>query len=251
MAAVAVVAVALAAAGTDAVVAVTDAESASSGPPPPRPRRARHEPLLTYALLAGIVVAFLVTLAAPALTDRGVLFGPAVAEGQWGRIVTSGFLHAGLLHIGFNGYLLFLLGRMMEPGIGSVRFGAIYAGGLFGGSLGALLLSWNTPTLGASGAVFGLMGGAMVGLRRRGIDPWRSSIGTLVLFNLAFTFLVPGVSIGGHVGGLLGGAAAAVPVFLLERRGQRGMGTALGVAIAIAIGVTAVVAGEAGPYQWF
>lgn len=206
---------------------------------------------MTYALLGLIVLAFVATLAQPELADRGVLFGPAVAAGEWWRTITSGFLHAGLIHIGFNGYLLYLLGRMMEPGIGSVRFGAIYAGGLFGGSLGALILTWSTPTLGASGAVFGLMGGAMVGLRRRGIDPWRSSIGTLVLFNLAFTFLVPGISIGGHVGGLIGGALASLPIFALDRGTERGVGTGLGIAVAIGLAAAAILAGSAGMLELF
>ncbi|MDX1657918.1 MAG: rhomboid family intramembrane serine protease [Nitriliruptorales bacterium] len=221
------------------------------GPPeqaPPTGRSGREaEPIVTYWLLGAIVLAFLLSQAAPDLADRGVLFGPAVAAGEWGRIVTSGFLHAGLLHIGFNGYLLYLLGRMLEPGIGSTRFTAIYLGGLFGGSAGALLLSWATPTLGASGAVFGLMGGAMVGLRRRGIDPWRSSIGTLVLLNLAFTFLVPGISIGGHVGGLVGGAATAAPLFAAERGEARRVGAAAGYAVVAGLGAAAVLLGEWAP----
>lgn len=198
---------------------------------------------MTFGLLGLIVAAFLGTLAWPELADAGVLFGPAIAAGEWWRIITSGFLHAGLMHIGFNGYLLYLLGRMMEPGIGHLRFATIYAAGLFGGSLGALLLTWDTPTLGASGAVFGLMGGAMVGLRRRGIDPWRSSIGTLVLLNLGFTFLVPGISIGGHVGGLVGGVLAALPIFGLGGSGERAPGAAVGVIITLGLAAAAVVAG--------
>ena len=93
--------------------------------------------------------------------------------------------------------------------MGRARFLGVYAAGLAGGSAGVLLLSWDAPTLGASGAVFGLMGAAMVLLRRRGINPWQTSIGSLVLLNLVITFLIPQVSVGGHVGGLAGGALAA------------------------------------------
>src|SRR5690606_10413306 len=76
------------------------------------------------------------------------------------------------------------------------------------------------PTIGASGMVFGLMGAAMVGLRNRGVDPWRSGIGALVVLNLVITFVVPNISVGGHLGGLLGGSAAATLLFV-DRSGAR------------------------------
>jgi membrane associated rhomboid family serine protease len=206
--------------------------------------------LLTKALVAINVAVFLLQQVPDlggAVTRAGVLFGPAVASGEWWRIVTSGFLHGGILHIGFNAYLLWMLGQMLEPEAGTARYAALYAAGLFGGSAGALLLSWDAPTLGASGAVFGLMGAAMVGMRRRGVNPWRSSIGSLVLLNLVFTFAVPSVSIGGHLGGLLGGAAAALPVFQahLPTRQSR---LVVPLLVAAAIGAAAVWLGTAGPF---
>lgn len=181
-----------------------------------------------------------------ALTRDLILFGPAVAAGEWWRVVTGGFLHGSVIHVGFNAYLLWLLGNMLEPETGSGRFGAVYAAGLFGGAGGALLLSWGSPVLGASGAVFGLMGAAMVGMRRRGINPWRSSIGTLVILNLVFTFAAPNISIGGHLGGFAGGALAALPLFQaqLPTRSAR-QGAAWG--IAAAVGGLAVLLGVAGP----
>ena len=200
----------------------------------------------TRGLLGVIIVVFLLQQASEVVFQQGALFGPAVAAGEWWRVVTGGFLHGSILHIGFNGYLLYVLGQMLESSIGTNRFVALFAAGLFGGSLGALLLQWDGATIGASGAVFGLMGAAMVGLRRRGIDPWRSSIGMLVLINLGFTFLVPGISIGGHVGGLLGGAVAAAPLFAFERE-RRSLGTALAWAVAGVLAIAAVVAGVAGP----
>lgn len=181
------------------------------------------------------------------LVVRGGLFGPAVQAGEWWRVATSGFLHSDgfVLHILFNGYLLYQLGRMLEPGVGTSRFLALFAGGLFGGSAGALFLSWDALTIGASGAVFGLMGAAMVLLRRRGINPWRTGIGTLVIINLVFTFVASGVSLGGHVGGLLGGALVALPL----TGGNHGRDAAKAWALAGALGVVAVVAGVGGPWM--
>lgn len=200
----------------------------------------------TKVLLGAIIVVYLLQQTNDVVFQQGALFGPAVAAGDWYRVVSGGFLHGSVFHIGFNGYLLWILGRMLEPSTGTSRFLALFAAGLFGGSLGALLLQWGGATIGASGAVFGLMAAAMVGLRRRGIDPWRSSIGMLVLLNLAFTFLVPGISIGGHIGGLIGGALAAVPIFLLDAD-RRSLGTVAAWGVALALGAAAIFAGVAGP----
>jgi membrane associated rhomboid family serine protease len=208
---------------------------------------ARATTAMVTKVLVGINVAlYVLQQVSPTVTNAGVLFGPAVAAGQWWRIVTGGFLHASLIHIGFNAYLLWMLGNMLEPEVGQRRFGAVYAAGLFGGSAGALLLSWTAPTLGASGAVFGLMGAAMIGMRRRGVNPWRSSIGTLVILNLVFTFASPGVSIGGHLGGLAGGALAALPVFRAHLPSRRTSVAAVS-GIALVIGAVAVGFGVAGP----
>ena len=160
-----------------------------------------------------------------------------VGLGEWWRIVTSAFLHGGLVHLAFNGLLLWRLGQLLEARVGTGAFLGLTASGLAGGGLGVVALSWvvaATPlggvgfvrtvlgggpftiTVGASGAVFGLMGAFLVLLRRRGVDPWAtaegSTVGALVLLNLVLTFAVPTISVGGHVGGLLGGAAAALLV---------------------------------------
>jgi membrane associated rhomboid family serine protease len=200
----------------------------------------------TTTLLVLIGAVYVAQLVFPDLWRQGALHGPSVAlGGEWWRIVTSGFLHSQnlLLHVAFNGYLLYLLGQMLEPGIGTNRFAAVYFAGLFGGSAGALALSWSAGTIGASGAVFGLMGAAMVLLRKRGINPWKTSIGTLVLINLAFTFLAPGISIGGHVGGIIGGALAALPL----TGDHGGRDTAIAWVIAAALAGAALYAGVAGP----
>jgi len=137
---------------------------------------------------------------------NGALFGPLIAEeGEWWRIFTSGFLHSGLPHIGFNMLLLWLLGTQLEKALGPVRFVILYMGSLVAGAFGALLVDPVALTVGASGAVFGLMGAAVAAQRSSGISPWKSGIGGLVLVNLIITFSVSSISVGGHIGGLIGG----------------------------------------------
>ena len=114
--------------------------------------------------------------------------------------------------------LLYFLGRILEPGIGTARFVAIYLASLFAGSLGALLFSPDALSFGASGAVFGILGAAFVIARHRRIDSLASSVGALIVLNLAISIGVPGISIGAHVGGLVAGGACA----LLIAAGERG-----------------------------
>jgi membrane associated rhomboid family serine protease len=124
----------------------------------------------------------------------------------WYRLVTSGFLHFGVIHIAFNMYFLYVLGPMLEPGLGRVNFLLLYVAALLGGSLGVIVLDSGGITAGASGAVFGLLAAATVGLWRRGVNPFSTAIGTTLLLNLFITFAIPGISIGGHLGGALAGA---------------------------------------------
>ena len=109
--------------------------------------------------------------------------------------------------------LLFQLGQLLEPAIGRVRFALLYFGALLAGSAGVLLLEPNAIAGGASGAVFGLMGAAFIGLRNRGVNPFSTGLGTVLLLNLLLTFTIPGIAIGAHVGGIIGGAIAGWVVF--------------------------------------
>ena len=141
------------------------------------------------------------------------LWGPALEQGEWYRLVTSGFLHYGIIHIGFNMYLLYMLGQMLEPAIGRVRFALVYFAGLLGGSAGAMLLSPNSLTAGASGAVFGLMALAFVGYYLHGTNPMSTSIGSLLVLNVVITFLWSNrISVGGHLGGAVAGAICGFAV---------------------------------------
>jgi membrane associated rhomboid family serine protease len=145
------------------------------------------------------------------------LYGPFVSEGDWYRLLTSGFLHASLGHIFFNMLALFFLGRLLETGIGSTRFVFVYFASLLAGSFGALLLSPESLTLGASGAVFGLFGAALVIARGRGLDALARTIGIILVLNLAFTLGVPHISIGAHLGGLAGGVLCSLVIVEGER----------------------------------
>ena len=160
----------------------------------------------------------------------------------WYRLVTSGFLHFGIFHIGFNMYFLYVLGPMLEPGLGRVNFLLLYMASLLGGSLGVVVLDSGGITAGASGAVFGLLAAATVGLWRRGVNPLTTGIGTALVLNLFITFAIPGISIGGHIGGAIAGAiCGAVMLAPAYRRGPEW--TVWATPIVVGIGsVVAVIA---------
>jgi membrane associated rhomboid family serine protease len=184
----------------------------------------------TYALIALNIAAFVAELVGggaasfrgggQVIQDAG-LNGPQVADGEVWRIVTAGFLHAGFLHIAINMFALFILGTLLEPGIGTPRFLAVYFVSLLAGSFGALLLDPNETTVGASGAIFGLMSAAFIVARPASGEQLASQIGFYVILNLVFTFGVPGISVGGHLGGLIGGGLAALLITFAERSASR------------------------------
>ena len=130
-----------------------------------------------------------------------------VAAGEWWRLLTSGFLHASPLHIGSNMLALFFIGRALEPALGTLRTGLIYFVSLAAGSLGVMMLEPGVASLGASGAIFGLAGALLVIAHAAASGVMQSGIGPMILLNLAFTFTIPGISMGAHIGGLIGGAA--------------------------------------------
>jgi membrane associated rhomboid family serine protease len=176
---------------------------------------------------------------------HGALFGPSIRfNHEYWRLITGGFLHASIIHIGFNMYLLYVLGRMLEPAIGPVRFGAVYFVSLLAGSMGALVLDPNIPTIGASGAVFGLMAAAVVEMRARGIDPMQSGIPLLIVFNLVLSFTLANVSVGGHIGGLIGGALAALAIQAGVRRRSSALGLALCAVLAVGFVAGAIVVAQ-------
>jgi membrane associated rhomboid family serine protease len=206
-------------------------------------------PTVTYALIALNVVAFVIELATGGRTSRVVIdfstlgyangFDVGVAAGEWWRLVTGAFLHSPTnpLHILFNMYLLFVLGRMLEPVLGHVRFAALYGASLLAGSFGAIIAAPDTLTLGASGAIFGLMGATFALERARGVNPRQSGILPLIVLNLVLGFAIPGVSVGGHIGGLIGGGLAGLA---MDRIASRRRGLALPVGVCVVIGAISV-----------
>ncbi len=192
-----------------------------------KPRRAAsvgvgEEPVLTYVLIGiNVAVALGAFLSGASATGGGGIGSSslladgavsrfAVDQGEYWRLLTSGFLHTGFLHLLFNMFALYVLGGMLEPAIGRLKFGVVYFVSLFAGSFGALLLTPDGATAGASGAIFGLMGAAVIVMRDRGINPMESGIGLWIGLNLLITFTIPGISIGGHIGGLIGGLIVAL-----------------------------------------
>src|SRR5215204_6489716 len=130
-------------------------------------------------------------------------------------------LHAGILHIAFNMFALYILGTLLEPGIGTPRFLAVYFVSLLAGSFGALVITPDSFTVGASGAVFGLMSAAFIIARHRGFEQLAGQIGFFIIINIFFTLGVGNISVGGHFGGLIGGALCALLIVLAERRARR------------------------------
>lgn len=235
-----------------------------------RMRSMASRPRVTFALIAINVVAFLSEQGQLTISGSSI-HGPVIEEGilarvltvvngqglvaarlpiaeehQYWRLITSGFLHENLLHIGFNMYLLYLLGVMLEPALGSVKFGAIYFTSLLAGSFGALFAT-AAPTLGASGAVFGLMGAAVVELRARRISVMESGIGALIILNLILSFTLANISVGAHIGGLAGGVLAGFAIRTADDRHRSWLGLAACVALsAAAVAGAIAVAGATG-----
>ena len=168
-------------------------------------------------------------------TDRSGTLG--VANGEWWRIVTSGFIHYGLIHIGFNMFALFQLGRVLEPALGRGRFIGLYAVSLLGGAFGALLFQPFGATGGASGAVFGLAGAATIALRQRGV-PFNNTWGPMLLINLVLSVSLRGVSLGGHIGGLVFGGVLGAILMNPKRRGKN---AGQDVALLLVMGLVALI----------
>lgn len=201
---------------------------------PPRREQLRYwnaarPDLVTRSLVAVNVVVYLWVVSGQSMlsnrgfiNDRELRLGLSksfIDAGEWYRLVSCGFLHFGILHLAMNMLLLWQLGQILEPALGRGKYILLYIAGLIGGSAGALLMSPNALTGGASGAVFGLMAAAAVGLQQRGINPMRTGIGATLILNLLITFAIPGISIGGHLGGAIVGGA--VGYAMLEPRWHR------------------------------
>ena len=177
-------------------------------------------------------------LVSTAVDSSGQVIG--VSEGEWWRLLTATFLHYGLIHLGMNMLVLWMIGPPLEEYFGHWRYLLVYLVAGLAGSAGALLWSPDALTVGASGAIWGIMGAALV-LEARRIWVFGGQALGLVLLNLAITFLIPGISIGGHIGGLIGGGL----VILAYQHADRMHRPALGYAGAVAVAVVSAALGIA------
>lgn len=168
--------------------------------------------------------------------QEGALRAIEVYQGEWWRLFTVGFLHAGLLHLALNMYFIWIFGNLLEPALGRLNFAAIYVASLLGGSVGALALTPAAQaTVGASGAAFGLLGVALVMARKRGLDDLASQLMMLAVLNGAISFL-PGISLGGHLGGFLTGLVLGLLTYgPLRRQPKAVLAASAGLAIALLI----------------
>jgi membrane associated rhomboid family serine protease len=167
---------------------------------------------------------------------------------QYYRLLTSGFLHDGLLHILFNMWFLYVVGPALEQAVGRWNFLAIYLATLLAGSFGALLFEPDTYTVGASGALFGLLGALIVVARYRGISIWQSGLGATLVINIVFSLSIAGISIGGHLGGVAGGLICGwLYMELVDRRRMQAAFFAGCVLVAVvSVAAALAVAGSHG-----
>ena len=204
----------------------------------------------TVVLVALNVLVYLITvyqgagISAPAgeVFDKGALVGAEIyLNGDWYRIVTAMFLHASLLHLAFNMVALFWLGTIVEQAIGTWRYILVYFVSGIAGSAGALLFSSpGATTVGASGAIFGIMGALLV-LEYRATGTFAGQALGLIAVNLLLTFAIPNISKGGHVGGLVGGILATFALLHFQYARPRSLGPVLVVLIAVVSVVVAYV----------
>jgi membrane associated rhomboid family serine protease len=201
--------------------------------------------IATKAIIAINVVAFFAIAAIDGVvTGKGqtsydlALHAPSVANGEWWRIVSSSVVHYGAIHLFFNMLVLWLVGKVLEPGAGAFRFMLIYIVSVIGGAVGALVLSHGPQqfTGGASGGVFGVAAAATLVLWRQGVRFWDTGFGPLLAINLLLNVtIMTGVSVGGHLGGLIAGAAAA-EIMMQARKIQKpnlGLAGAAGLGVAL------------------
>jgi membrane associated rhomboid family serine protease len=208
-----------------------------------------EQPFVTWGLIGVNVLVYLITVAqgnginspGGSLFMKWALFGPLVANGDWWRLITAAFLHGGLLHIGLNMLALVWLGAPVERYLGHVQYLALYLVSGLAGSAGALIVTPTAVTVGASGAIFGILGALLI-IEYQATGNIAGQAFTLIAINLLFSFTASGISIGGHIGGLIGGIGAALALTRFGRtslvRGRPGL---VGVAALVGVGLLSIL----------
>jgi membrane associated rhomboid family serine protease len=216
---------------------------------------------ITIALITVNVGVYVAELAAGGDTngtgstifEKGVLWAPLVAQGDWWRLLTAAFLHYGLFHLAVNMYSLYWVGTLLEQVIGRWQFLLLYLAAGLAGSAGALIATPNAFTVGASGAIFGILGALFV-LERKGHIASGGQIAGLIVLNLVITFAFSGfalggrvtgltISLGGHVGGLIGGMVAMWLLLQVRRSSLASAAVLVGVGLASVVLAYAKVRG--------
>jgi len=210
----------------------------------------RRDPLIaTKVIVVVVVTAFaLVALHDQRIDGTGrwsadlALSQFSLRDHQWWRLLSYSLVHFGLLHIGGNLLVLWIVGRELEPGTGPIRFATLYLVSVLGGAAGALIASPGALTGGASGGVFGVAAAATLVLNRRGVRFWDTPFGPLIVINLVIDYFIPGISIGGHIGGIVAGGLTAEAMLRARRLEQPALGY-IGAAIvaAASVGLALVV----------
>jgi membrane associated rhomboid family serine protease len=165
----------------------------------------KNTPVTKFLSISLIAIFLLQELTGTLLVKSFALFAPLVTSGEWWRLISAGFLHGSIIHLLFNVYILWVIGSQLESIVGNIKFIIIYFVSLLGGSVASYLFSpFGSYSIGASGAIFGLMGAMLVVGRKRNLDI--SQITTLVAINIVIGFVLSGIDWRAHLGGLATGA---------------------------------------------
>src|SRR5262249_3928120 len=171
------------------------------------------------------------------------LFGPSVHNGEWYRMFTASLVHFGFIHIFFNLLVLWIVGQMLEPGTGSLRFATSYIVSGPPRSAASFLMPPHVPTGGASGGIFGIAAAATLVMQRRGVRFWDTGLGPLIIINLFLDrYFFTNVSIAAHIGGIIGGLLVTEGMIQARRQNQ----VWLGWVVAGFVGIASILLGIAG-----
>lgn len=182
------------------------------------------KPIITYIIIAICMVMFVVSgfgIDTLELVRYGANYGPLIRDGEYYRLIASMFLHGGFMHIFLNMYSLYVVGPRVEDFFGKWKYVLIYLASGIGGSLLSVSMNGDVVSIGASGAIFGLFGALLYfGYNYRGYIGTiiRSQILPIVLYNLIIGFMIPGIDMWGHIGGLIGGLITAYMVGTIENK---------------------------------
>lgn len=180
-------------------------------------------PTVTYAILAINIIVFIIPLLygqSEAMVAQFCVHGPSIRYGHYYRLFTGIFLHGSIFHLIFNSYALYVIGSQIESFLGKFKFLIIYLAGGLMGSLFSITFNGNVASIGASGAIFGLMGALVYfGYHYRVYlgNVIKSQIIPLIVFNLVLGFVMSGVDNSAHIGGLIGGTLATISLGIKDK----------------------------------